>query len=138
MRRIDRLIGRGASVDRYSLNDWATDASFGFGGQRYPLGFQTTWGTDKAEMIGNNFEGYVQSAYRANGVVFAVILALPTVAKKLPTKRRRATGNLRTATVAHGAPMVLTRPATDRPAGPEPLAMPSPLAGATSASGEPA
>ena len=74
-RRIDRLLGRTESVERYSLDQLATDTSFAFNGSTYPLGMQTTWGPEKAEMIGNNFEGYVQSAYRANGVVFAVILA---------------------------------------------------------------
>ena len=76
-RRIDRLIGRAAgTADRYSFDDWARDSSmFGSSGYSVPLNMKTTWGVDKAEMIGNNFEGYVQSAYRANGVVFAVILA---------------------------------------------------------------
>lgn len=69
------MVGRTPSKDleRYGFSDWAHDASFGFGGNTYPL--QTTWGSSTATDIGNNFEGYVRNAYMANGIIFAVTLA---------------------------------------------------------------
>lgn len=76
-RRLDRLrSSRPAARSSYSFDDWLADAispynMFGAGGP----GVRTTWGSDKAESIANSFEGYVRSAYKANGVVFAVILA---------------------------------------------------------------
>lgn len=72
MRRIDKLTGRTAAppAERYSVDDWMLDAALS--GLSRPL---TTWGDNHTEPIGTSFEGYVQSAYRANGVIFAVILA---------------------------------------------------------------
>ncbi len=49
--------------------------SFGWNGSTYPLGVQTTMVGQKAEGINDNFQGYVEGAYRRNGVIFAVCLA---------------------------------------------------------------
>lgn len=73
MRRIDTLrrsrpvapaIGERSGWVLPDLNQWRLGA---------PV--QTTWGTSPTESIGNNFAGYVEGAYKSNGVVFAVILA---------------------------------------------------------------
>ncbi|MCB0993649.1 MAG: phage portal protein [Acidimicrobiales bacterium] len=55
-----------------SSYDW-----FQFGGSTYPFGasVQTTMPGQKAELIGDDFRGYVEGAYKQNGVVFAVCLA---------------------------------------------------------------
>lgn len=77
MKFLDALVRtRPASGDqhRYAFSDWLGDY-FSFGGSQYPLGYQTTWGTEKAEPIGDNFVGYVTGALRSNGVVSAVELA---------------------------------------------------------------
>lgn len=52
------------------LNDW-----FSYGGHSYGLGFNQTLPGKPQEQIGNDFAGYVQGAYKANGIVFACILA---------------------------------------------------------------
>lgn len=59
---------------RYTIDDWAHDnQSFSFGGHTYPiLGFGQSSHTQ--EDIPNNFSGYVHSAYKANGIVFACVL----------------------------------------------------------------
>ena len=54
-----------------SLDEWAS--YFGFNGLQYQLGTGSSLG-GKQEEIGANFAGYVQQAYKANGVVFACML----------------------------------------------------------------
>jgi hypothetical protein len=49
--------------------------SFNFNGHSYPLGLNTTLPGEKTEAIEHNFVGYVQQAYKSNGVVFACIQA---------------------------------------------------------------
>lgn len=71
MRRIDR-VGVKGTEERFNLNDFA--AMLNYNSAQYPLGM-TSYGSEKAEAIENNFTGYVQTAYKSNGVVFAVILA---------------------------------------------------------------
>lgn len=67
---------RPQAVERFTLDDMALELSqFQFGGQTYPLGLNTTWGTQASEPIGNSFTGYTQAAYKTNGVVFACVLA---------------------------------------------------------------
>jgi phage portal protein BeeE len=55
-----------------SLEEWAN--YFAFGGNAYQLGFRQTLG-EPAEEIGSDFGGVIQGAYKANGVVFACMLA---------------------------------------------------------------
>lgn len=47
---------------------------FSYGGNSYPLGGHSTLG-QKADEIGSDYVGIVNGAYRANGVVFACMLA---------------------------------------------------------------
>jgi phage portal protein BeeE len=63
---------RGAEK-RFTFDDWAQAKAFTFGGMSYPLGGYTSSGT--SEEVESSFTGYVQGAYKANGVVFATILA---------------------------------------------------------------
>lgn len=56
-----------------SIDDWAK--FFQFGGLSSALTMPTQTLGSKQEEIPGSFEGYVQSAYKANGVVFAVMLA---------------------------------------------------------------
>lgn len=62
---------RGSGL-RFSFDDWMVQAANGGFGMTQPL---TTWGKQDTEPPPNSFEGYVQSGYKANGVVFAVISA---------------------------------------------------------------
>lgn len=75
MRRIDRLTGRSsvpASEERFSLAELLGSLGpSGMGGMS-PV---TTWGDQSTEPPPNSFEGYVQAAYKANGIVFALISA---------------------------------------------------------------
>lgn len=54
-----------------SFDDWAS--YFTFGGLDYPLGLQQTL-TGTSESIEASFTGYVNGAYKRNGIVFAVML----------------------------------------------------------------
>ena len=57
-----------------SPDDWAN--MFTFNGNTYPIG---QWGTvqrgSKSESISNNFEQYVESAFKRSGIVFAAMIA---------------------------------------------------------------
>lgn len=55
-----------------STNQWAS--MFSFGGLAYPFQIQMTMPGDHEDMV-QNFTGYVQSAVKANGVVFGCMLA---------------------------------------------------------------
>jgi phage portal protein BeeE len=73
VRRIDRLLGRSAersTLDLGTYQDWYTS-----GMSRFPFHGTTTWPTEKAEPIGNDFAAYVNGAYKSNGIVFSVMLA---------------------------------------------------------------
>lgn len=80
MTRLKRLRGGAATADRYSLDALALDINqFQFGGNGYLAaggsGITTTYGNNAAEPIGNSYKGYLESAYKTNGVVFACVLA---------------------------------------------------------------
>jgi phage portal protein BeeE len=72
---LDMLRGRAPSGGerRYSFDDWANDKML-FGGMSYPLVGLGSLG-NRTEEIGQSFAGYVQGAYKANGVIFSVVLA---------------------------------------------------------------
>jgi HK97 family phage portal protein len=55
-----------------SVDDWAQ--MFQFGGFQYPLTGGTT-PTGNTEQIEGSFQGYVNGAYKSNGIVFACMLA---------------------------------------------------------------
>ena len=65
------------TVDQYAQ----VLGGFGFAGIGYPTGLgpapglQTTMGQERAEPIPADFTGFVRSAYRTNGVIFACMLA---------------------------------------------------------------
>jgi phage portal protein BeeE len=63
-----------ATRSSLSLEQWVQ--MFQYNGANYPFGFQgsMTLGSDQEEPV-PTFEGYVQGAYRANGVVFACMAA---------------------------------------------------------------
>jgi hypothetical protein len=69
------LLGRDSGeLSRYSINQYAADLSFAYQGSRYPIGLGSqAW--SKSEDIENSFTGYIQSVYKQDGPVFAVILA---------------------------------------------------------------
>lgn len=81
---LDRLRSSRRSVSISTVDDYAQAvAQFGFGGVSYPVGsgswqsmqLQQTLGPVKAEPIPDSFAGLVQSAYKSNGLVFALMLA---------------------------------------------------------------
>jgi hypothetical protein len=78
---IDRLFGLIGS-QRGMMIPWGdplsgslSDPWFNFGGHLYPLGLNQTMPNSKQEEIEQSFEGYVQGAHRANGIVFACAVA---------------------------------------------------------------
>lgn len=73
MKILDALVKSSPSTDeqRYSFSEWISEY-FTFGGSKYPLGVQTTYGSERAEPIGADFTGHVRNAYQANGVISAV------------------------------------------------------------------
>lgn len=71
MSRVRRARQR-PTEERYSLADIYSQIGFGGMGPMRPV---TTWGDARTEPAPNSFEGYVQSAYQANGIVHAVISA---------------------------------------------------------------
>lgn len=78
---VPALSGDSRMLSINSLDDYAaTLQAFGYGGLQYPVHpsvpeLQTTQQGIKAEPIYDDFCGLVQGAYKANGVVFACMLA---------------------------------------------------------------
>lgn len=72
------LIGRGEErADRpLSMQQWGDmyDSMFSFGGSAYPIVGGYGSSTTESESLPNDFSGYVNGAYKANGIVFAVML----------------------------------------------------------------
>lgn len=62
----------GKDEQRYNITDWAHD-KFSFNGISYPITGMAT--SSNVEQVENSFVGYVQGAYKANGIVFACIEA---------------------------------------------------------------
>ena len=65
----DRLRPRG-EVSRFTWSDYLALAGQ-YGTQQDAIGYRTTYGDMPAEPIGESFQDYVHSAYRANGIVYA-------------------------------------------------------------------
>lgn len=83
-----RFLGlfRSAEIERYDLTQHGYDRML-FGGMSYPLtGFTMNRTT---EQVDNSFVGYVQGAYKANGVVFATSLARSMLFTEARFKFRR-------------------------------------------------
>lgn len=73
-----QLLRRRGQESRYTVDDYAGWVNeFYYGGAAY--GLTQTWGSDasgdRGERIEGNFAGYVQGAYKRNGVVFACQVA---------------------------------------------------------------
>jgi phage portal protein BeeE len=67
------LLGR--DEKRYGITDWNNDMfqQFGFNGHQYPI---TGWGQpSNLEDVEHSFQGYVQAAYKSNGIIFGLIEA---------------------------------------------------------------
>lgn len=77
MARVWELFRRRRNLDgqeaRFSTEDWAAAKAFQFGGLNYPITAMPVR-TD-VETLETSFEGYVQGAYKSNGVIFATSLA---------------------------------------------------------------
>jgi phage portal protein BeeE len=59
---------------RFSQDDWAQ--MFSFNGNTYPIGqYGTITRGARSELIPNNFEAYVEGAYKQSGIVFAAMTA---------------------------------------------------------------
>ena len=70
----DRLpFMRRQKLKRFDQNDWAQEY-FTYAGNAYPLGGGFP-ASDNTEPIENNYVGYVNSAYKTDGALFAVCLA---------------------------------------------------------------
>jgi len=76
------LVGRPAVTATYEIErlynrEWQglVDAYVQFQGSVYQPGYTTTYAGQKAEPVLDSFVGYVQGAYKTNGVVFAVSMA---------------------------------------------------------------
>ena len=72
MRLIERLTTR-TEEQRYTLTDYLQWVSYSFQGNTYYP--QTTYGTQGGEGVDGSYQGLVQGAYKANGIVWACILA---------------------------------------------------------------
>jgi phage portal protein BeeE len=71
----DPLGGERAMVLPDVMGDPFTAPWFNFGGHLYPLGLNQTMPNSKQEEIEQTFEGYVQQAHLANGIIFGCAVA---------------------------------------------------------------
>jgi hypothetical protein len=64
-------------VERMYNQEWQglVDAYMQFQGQVYQPGYTTTYAGQKAEPVLDSFVGYIQGAYKSNGVAFAISMA---------------------------------------------------------------
>lgn len=67
---------------------WA-DAFLQFQGQIYQPAFTTTYAGQKVEQTPNTFQGYIDGAYKSNGVVFSVSMARARPFSEISFKWRR-------------------------------------------------
>jgi phage portal protein BeeE len=70
---LDAIAAKRSSIGAHGRKAWSEQPFWAFDDLRLPLLASTPLTADK-ERIETNFEGYVQAAYRANGVVFACLL----------------------------------------------------------------
>lgn len=87
------LLGRPApmQIERMYSPEWQgfVDAYLQFQGSIYQPGYSTTYAGQKAEPVIDSFIGYVQGAYKTNGVVFAVSMARAMLFTDIAFKWRR-------------------------------------------------
>ncbi|USC17032.1 phage portal protein [Rhodococcus sp. 11-3] len=66
----NRLRGKTEQTEeRLTVSEWAQ--MFNFQGQQYPFGYGAPIHGNKAESIDNDYLGYVNGAYKGNGIIFA-------------------------------------------------------------------
>lgn len=89
------LVGRNvtptSTIERMYNPEWQgfVDAYMAYQGQIYQPGYTTTYAGQKAEPVVDSFVGYVQGAYKSNGVVFSVSLARAMLFTDVAFKWRR-------------------------------------------------
>lgn len=72
MAKLWRSLLRRPDITRYSLDEYAADLQSAYSGG-FAFGGSSAW--SKTEDVETSFTGYVQSIYKSNGPIFAVILA---------------------------------------------------------------
>lgn len=84
-------IVRSTEIERAWNPDWQglVDAYLKFQGGMYQPGYTTTYAGQKAEPVLDTFIGYVQGAYKTNGVIFSVSLARAMLFTDVRFKWRR-------------------------------------------------
>jgi hypothetical protein len=85
------LVGRpSAEIQRFEPSFQAyVDAFLQFQGGVYQPNYTTTYAGQKVEPVTDSFVGYVQAAYKANGIVFAVSMARARPFSEISFKYRR-------------------------------------------------
>jgi hypothetical protein len=81
----------GAEIERFgdpSFQAWA-DSWLRYQGSIYQPNYTTTYAGQKVEPVTDTFVGYVQGAYKANGVIFAVSMARARPFSEVTFKYRR-------------------------------------------------
>jgi hypothetical protein len=79
------------SIQRWgnpAFQAWA-DSYLNFQGQLYQPAYTTTYAGQKVELVTDCFQGYVEGAYKANGVIFAVSMARARPFSEVTFKFRR-------------------------------------------------
>lgn len=93
---------------RFSTEDWAAAKAFQFGGLTYPLTGIPAGG--RLERLETSFEGYVQGAYKSNGVIFATSLARSMLFSEARFQFQRLEGGRPTTLWGDRALEILERP----------------------------
>jgi phage portal protein BeeE len=76
-----------------TLEDYVSAVnSFYFNGNLYGLGYQNSYSSDPTEKTANDFCGYAQSLYKANGVVFACMAVRQMIFSGIRFQYQRFTG----------------------------------------------
>lgn len=84
-RRQSTEVSRAYNAD---FQNWV-DSFLLYQGSIYQPGVTTTYAGQKAEPVGDTFQGYLQGAYKANGVIFAVSMARARLFSEARFKWRR-------------------------------------------------
>lgn len=91
-----RWSAEGALAERQAIQRWGdptfqawADAFLQYQGQIYQPAYTTTYAGQKVEPPSDTFTGYVQGAYKANGVIFAVSMARARPFSEITFKWRR-------------------------------------------------
>lgn len=96
----------------FGLDEW-----FSFQGNLYPLGLNTSMNGQKEETPDGTFRSYVQAAYKANGPIFALVLARMLPFSEARFQWRRFEGGRPTALFGDPSLAILERPAPGQTTG---------------------